>query len=75
MTPSRLTAEPVDRPERERMLEAARVRGYFDGYRGVRITSEGKRFFVEQALIWAVLDASGDRVGQAATFAQWRFLD
>ncbi len=74
-TPSRLTAEPVDRPERERMLEVASKQGYFDGYRGVRTTTSGKRFLVEQALIWTVLDASGDRVGQAATFAHWRFLD
>lgn len=73
-TPSRLTAEPTSRAEREWMLEQARARGYLDTYRGVRITSTGRRFLVENALIWNVMDAGGQRVGQAATFAQWTWL-
>jgi hypothetical protein len=73
-TPSRLTAESMNRAERERMLEQARSRGYFDGYRGVRITSEGKRFLVENAVIWTVLDQGGKQVGQAATFSHWTWL-
>ncbi len=72
--PSRLTAEPVNRAERERLLEAARRHGYYEGYRGVRITSSGRRFLVENALVWTVLDPSGNRVGQAATFSTWRWL-
>jgi MEKHLA domain len=73
-TPSRLTAEPVNRAEREWMLEQARVRGYIDTYRGVRISGTGRRFLVENALIWNVLDSRGQRVGQAATFSQWTWL-
>ena len=73
-TPSRLTAEPVNRAEREWMLEQARTRGYLDTYRGVRISSTGRRFLVENALIWNVVDAEGQRVGQAATFSQWTWL-
>jgi MEKHLA domain-containing protein len=73
-TPSRLTAEPVNRAEREWMLEQARSRGYLDTYRGVRITSTGRRFLVENALIWNVVDAEGQRVGQAATFSKWTIL-
>ena len=73
-TPSRLTAEPVNRAEREWMLEQARVRGYIDTYRGVRISGTGRRFLVENALIWNVLDAQGQRIGQAATFMQWAWL-
>jgi MEKHLA domain-containing protein len=73
-TPSRLTAEPVNRAEREWMLEQARVRGYIDTYRGVRISGTGRRFLVENALIWNVLDSQGQRVGQAATFSQWTWL-
>jgi len=70
-TPSRLTAEPVNRAEREWMLEQARTRGYIDTYRGVRISSTGRRFLVENALIWTVRDADDRAVGQAATFSQW----
>ena len=73
-TPSRLTAEPVNRAEREGMLEQAKAQGYFDSYRGVRMTSTGRRFLVENALIWNVVDAVGKPVGQAATFSQWTWL-
>lgn len=73
-TPSRLTAEPANRAEREWMLEQARSRGYLDTYQGVRITSTGRRFLVENALIWNVVDAEGQIVGQAATFSQWTWL-
>lgn len=70
-TPSRLTAEPDDRAERARMLERAMLYGYFDGYRGIRISSTGQRFLVERALIWTVTDSAGTPVGQAATFSRW----
>ncbi|WP_455378070.1 MEKHLA domain-containing protein [Petrachloros mirabilis] len=73
-TPSRLTAEPVNRAERERMLEQARMRGYVDTYKGVRITGTGERFLVDNALIWNVLDPAGKQIGQAATFARWTWL-
>jgi len=73
-TPSRLTAEADDRAERERMLMQARAKGYYDGYRGVRISSTGRRFLVEQAVIWNVIDPAGHRIGQAATFSQWSYL-
>jgi hypothetical protein len=73
-TPSRLTAEPDDRAERERMLTQARAKGYYDGYQGVRISSTGKRFLVERALIWTVIDPDGRPIGQAATFSQWSYL-
>ena len=73
-TPSRLTAEPVNRAEREWMLEQARFRGYIDTYRGVRISSAGRRFLVDNAIVWNVLDPQGQRLGQAATFSQWTEL-
>lgn len=74
-TPSRLTAEPINRAEREWMLEQAKVRGYLDTYRGVRITSTGRRFLVDNVRIWNVVDGEGQRVGQAASFSQWTWLN
>jgi hypothetical protein len=73
-TPSRLTAESVNRAEREWMLEQARTRGYLDTYRGVRISSTERRFLVENAVVWNVVGAGWRRVGQAATFSQWTWL-
>lgn len=68
-TPSRRTAEPVNQAERARLLRMVEERGYFEGYRGVRISSTGRRFVVEQAIVWTVMDDAGRRVGQAATFS------
>jgi hypothetical protein len=73
-TPSRLTAEPVNRAEREWMLDQASQRGFIDTYRGIRISGTGRRFLVENALIWNVLDADCQRIGQAATFSHWTWL-
>lgn len=70
-TPSRLTAEPEDREERARMLALAEAQGYFTGYRGIRISSTGKRFLVTDATVWNVLDLQWRGAGQAATFSHW----
>jgi hypothetical protein len=73
-TPSRVTAELANRAERERMLREAGANGHIKNYRGVRISKSGRRFMIEQAVVWNVLDLAGHRVGQAATFSNWRFL-
>ena len=73
-TPSRHTAEPLNQEERAAMLRIAGRQGYSEGYRGVRISSTGRRFLVEDATVWNVLDPSGHPVGQAATFVRWSIL-
>jgi hypothetical protein len=69
-----MTAEPANRAEREWMLKQAKTCGYVDTYRGVRISGTGRRFLVENALVWNVLNSTGQQVGQAATFSQWTWL-
>ena len=73
-TPSRFTAEPVERQERELLLERTTRDGFVDDYRGVRITSSGKRFLIHKAIVWNLLDDSSQYVGQAATFSDWDFV-
>ncbi len=73
-TPSRLTAEPVNREERARMLEQAKTHGYIADYRGVRISGSGKRFLVERATVWNIQKPDGTPLGQAATFSNWTYL-
>jgi hypothetical protein len=73
-TPSRLTAEPVNRKERTRLLAQVRRNGYIDTYRGVRISKSGRRFLVEQATVWNILDMNNRYTGQAATFSSWAYL-
>lgn len=64
--PSRLSAEPDKREERADMLRRAAHEGYFLGYEGVRITKDGQRFRIANAVIWQVQDAHGKLIGQAA---------
>jgi hypothetical protein len=70
-TPSRLTAEPVHRDERARLLERTRRDGYVDDYAGIRVSKSGKRFRIERAIVWNVVDSAGSHRGQAATFDRW----
>ena len=70
-TPSRLTAEPMHRDERARLLERTRRDGYVDDYSGVRISATGTRFRIERAIVWNLTDAEGNHRGQAATFSEW----
>lgn len=72
--PSRLTAEPISRAERQQRLAQAAAQGYTENYSGVRISTTGQRFQIENACIWVVLDEQGQPIGQAATFKDWRFL-
>jgi len=69
--PSRFSAETPERAERQRLLDAVGRDGFTRGYRGLRIAKDGRRFWIERAVVWQ-LDRNGMAVGQAATFAQWR---
>ena len=73
-TPSRMTAEPLNQAERARMLEQAAVQGFIEDYRGVRVSATGRRFLVERATVWNVVDCEGHGWGQAATFRDWKYL-
>lgn len=74
-TPSRLTAEPVHRDERARLLKRTARDGFVDDYSGIRITATGRRFRINRATVWNLLDAAGQSAGQAATFSDWEWLD
>lgn len=71
---SRKSAEPINREERDRLLKRVTEDGFIDDYGGVRITASGKRFMIENATVWNVMDESGKYHGQAATFDNWKFL-
>jgi len=69
--PSRYSAEPLLREERDALLARVREHGFIDDYAGVRVSASGKRFRIEQAVVWNLLDERGERHGQAATFERW----
>lgn len=72
--PSRYSAEPLAREERARLLERVTRDGYIDDYAGIRISGSGRRFRIEQAVVWNLVDADGTIHGQAATFDSWTAL-
>lgn len=73
--PSRLSAEPVNREERERLLARVTADGYIEDYSGIRIAKTGKRFLIQRAVVWNVHDEQGNYHGQAAFFKNWTFLN
>lgn len=73
--PSRLSAEPMEREERQIFLEKTARQGFVENYSGIRITSDNRRFMIKNAVIWNVIDAEGIYKGQAATFSDWEFLN
>ena len=72
--PSRYSAEAMHRRERQQLLDEVRHQGYSENYRGIRVSATGKRFYIESARIWMLLDNHGRTVGQAATFGEWQPL-
>ncbi len=69
--PSRLSAEPLLREERSRVLDRVGRDGFISDYAGIRISSSGKRFRIERAVVWNLIDACGMCHGQAAAFDHW----
>lgn len=66
--PSRYSAEPLEREARARLLGRVTQQGYVDDYAGVRIAASGKRFMIEAATVWNLIDDAGGLHGQAAVF-------
>lgn len=69
--PSRLSAEAMLREERQALLDRVTRDGFIDDYSGIRISANGRRFRIEQATVWNLVDAQGAIHGQAATFDRW----
>jgi MEKHLA domain len=71
--PSRKTAEEVIQEERDRLLLEAATKG-FSYFSGVRITSTGKRFEIQDGILWNLLDEHNYRCGQAAVYSKCKFI-
>ncbi len=72
--PSRLSAEPMHREERQQLLNEVTTKGYSANYRGIRISASGRRFYIDSARIWTLRNLSGTQIGQAAMFSDWQWL-
>ena len=73
--PSSASAEPAHHDERRRLLDEVGKHGFIENYSGIRISQTGRRFRIEKATVFNLLDEEGTYVGQSATFADWKRLD
>ena len=71
LLPSRQSAGPQDRAERQAFIEAVARDGFATGYRGLRVAKSGRRFWIEDVTMWQLVDASGVLRGQAAVYGRW----
>jgi hypothetical protein len=70
--PSRLSAEAPARAERQALLDAVARNGFMSGYRGIRVAKSGRRFLIEDGVVWELIDPEGVRHGAAAAVPSWR---
>lgn len=68
---SRLSAGPADRAERQALLDAVTRDGFIANYRGLRVKKSGARFWMEDGVVWQLIDRQGALHGQAAMFSRW----
>lgn len=54
--------------ERRALLDKAASEGLITNYSGVRMSSTGKKFRIENATVWTMTNADGDKTGQAVRF-------
>ena len=73
--PSRRSAEPLQREERQRLLDAVSAHGFIDDYQGIRVSATGRRFHIAKAIVWNLRDENGHICGQAATFNDWTEIE
>ncbi|AVH73529.1 MEKHLA domain-containing protein [Nostoc sp. 'Lobaria pulmonaria (5183) cyanobiont'] len=71
--PSRKSAEEVVQEERDRLLSEAATQG-FSYFSSVRITSTGKRFEIQDGILWNLLDEQNKLCGQAAVYSKCTFI-
>ncbi|WP_212004808.1 MEKHLA domain-containing protein [Chitinophaga sp. HK235] len=66
--PSRLSAAPQDRSERERLLQDVTLHGIAYHYTGPRIDKHGNTFTIYDGVVWRLSHPDGSPFGQAALF-------
>ena len=72
--PSRLTAEPLQQSARTQFMQQVKANGFVDDYSGIRINQSGRRFKIENAKVWNLIDDQQQLQGQAACFSTWSYL-
>jgi len=73
--PSRYTAEPMLREERDAFLRKVAERGYVDDFAGIRVSATGRRYRIRGGAVWNLIDEAGQYRGQAAAFRHYEPIE
>lgn len=68
LLPSRLSAPPQQVEDRRQFLEQVRKESFATGYRGLRVSKSGRSFWINDGVVWQLVDQAGVLRGQAALF-------
>lgn len=72
--PSSRSAEALEKIQRQKLLDEVTQNGFISNYKGIRISSSGKRFWIKKAIVWNLIDKDKKTQGQAALFNEWEFI-
>ncbi|ABO97999.1 predicted protein, partial [Ostreococcus lucimarinus CCE9901] len=61
-------ADEATQAERRALLDRAASDGVIMNYSGVRVSSRGAKFRIEDATVWTMKDGDGNKTGQAVRF-------
>ena len=61
-------ADAATQAERRALLDEAAEKGVIENYSGVRVSSTGRKFRIEDATVWTLAAADGEKIGQAVRF-------
>lgn len=68
MLPSRLSARAQQMEDRKQFLEQVGRQGFATGYRGLRVSKSARTFWINDGIVWQLVDQTGVLRGQAALF-------
>jgi hypothetical protein len=74
-TPSRTSAEPLLREERQQLLTETKNQEYVINRQAIRISKTGKKYQINDITIWNLYNQKNKYCGQAATFSDWILLN
>jgi len=66
--PSRYSAEFANQAARQHLLDEVASKGFIANYSGTRISKTGRKFQIENAIVWNLINQDLEHIGQAACF-------
>lgn len=71
----KLSAEPIEESRRNQLLEEGKKKGVTFLNQGIRIGKTGRRFYIEDVVLFNLIDKDENYVGQGAVYEKWRYID